>query len=214
MFGRINRPSPPPDANANPSPAPKPAAEPGELTRLFKGPSTTPQRPSPPAGAQQAGEFTALFNNPLRETPLAAKLEAPPADIKPAPSFNEPGDFTKMFGRPGQISPERPAPANFSGPAALPGDLGAASGIFSKKNIFEAASPQAPVAAGPSEYTRLFQPAGSAQAAPAQPEQKPASAPPPAAKKQTPAIPIALIVILAAIAVVAIALILYFVLKR
>jgi hypothetical protein len=120
-----------------------------------------------------------------------------------------------MFGRPGQNSTDRSAPANLSSAAARPGDLGAASGIFSKKNIFESASPQAPLAAGPSEYTRMFQRSGSAEgSAPAQTEQKPAASPPPAAKKQPQSAPLALIIILAAIVVVAIALILYFVLKR
>jgi len=207
MFGRPNQSAPPQ----------KTAAEPGELTRLFKGPAVPPQRPALPPGGQQPGEFTKLFNNPLPETPLAARLENPQAQEKPAASFNEPGDFTNMFGRPGQHSADRSAPANLSS-ADRPADLGAATGIFSKRNIFESASPQAPLTAGPGEYTRMFQPGGAAEgatnSAPAQTEQKPPAPPPPAPKKQAQSTPIALIVILAVIAVVAIGLILYFVMKR
>ncbi len=207
MFARPNQSAPPQ----------KTAAEPGELTRLFKGPAVPPQRPAPPAGGQQPGEFTRLFNNPLPETPLAAKLESSQVQEKPPASFNEPGDFTKMFGRPGQIPLDRSAPANLSSAPARPADLGAVTGIFSKKNFFETAAPQAPMAAGPSEYTRMFQTSGAAEgakpSAPAQAEQKPSSLSP-APKKQPQSTPVALIVILAVIAVVAIALILYFVMKR
>ena len=212
MFGRPNQ-SPNPVA-----PAPKTAAEPGELTRMFKGPTAQPQRPTPPGGGQPPSEFTKLFNSPMPETPLAARLEKPEAELKPAASFNEPGDFTKMFGRPNQNSTDWNASANpraAGGPAT---DLGAATGIFSKKNVFESAAPQPTLAAGPSEYTRLFQTGagaaeGAAGAGSAQAEQK-AAPTQPAAKKQTQSVPTALIVILAAIAVVAIALILYFVFKR
>jgi hypothetical protein len=212
MFGRPNQ-SPNPVA-----PAPKTAAEPGELTRMFKGPTVQPQRPTPPGGGQPPSEFTKLFNSPLPETPLAARLEKPEAELKPAASFNEPGDFTKMFGRPNQNSTDWNASANPQAAGARATDLGAATGIFSKKNVFESAPPQPTLAAGPSEYTRLFQAgAGSAEgaagAASAQAEQKAAPSPA-AAKKQTQSVPIALIVILSAIAVVAIALILYFVFKR
>ncbi len=215
MFGRPNRSSPVQDPSPNPqSPPQKPAAGPGEMTRLFR-PAVPPQRPAPPAGAQTSGDFTKLFNNPLPETPLAAKLEKPQAEVRPAAPFKESGDFTKIFGRPNQNSSDRNAPANLSAPAGRTGDLGAASGIFSKKSMFESGAPQPPMAAGPSEYTRLFQSgAGTPGSAPAQAEQKPAAAAPAAAKKTPQSIPLALIIILAAIVVVAIALILYFVLKR
>lgn len=154
----------------------------------------------------------------MPETPLAARLEKPEAEVKPAASFNEPGDFTKMFGRPNQNSTDWNASANPKATSGRATDLGAATGIFSKKNVFESAAPQPTLAGGPSEYTRLFQTgAGSAEggagAASAQAEQKAAPAPL-AVKKQTQSVPIALIVILAAIVVVAIALILYFVMRR
>jgi hypothetical protein len=193
----------------------KTATEPGELTRMFKGPTVPPQRPTPPGGAQQPSEFTKLFNSPLPETPLAARLEKPEAELKPAPSFNEPGDFTKMFGRPNQNSTDGNASANPGVGGGRATDLGAATGIFSKKNVFENAPPQPTLSAGPSEYTRLFQTgAGPAEGtAPAPADQK-ASPSPPATKKQAQSVPTGLIIILAAIAVVAIALILYFVLKR
>jgi cobalamin biosynthesis Mg chelatase CobN len=182
---------------------------------MFKGPTAQPQRPTPPGGGQQPSEFTKLFNSPMPETPLAARLEKPEAELKPAASFNEPGDFTKMFGRPNQNSTDWNASANPQSAGARATDLGAATGIFSKKNVFESTPPQPALPGGPSEYTRLFQAgAGSAEgAAPAPAEQKAAPAPP-AAKKQTQSVPTALIVILAAIAVVAVALILYFVFKR
>jgi cobalamin biosynthesis Mg chelatase CobN len=185
---------------------------------MFKGPTVQPQRPTPPGGGQQPSEFTKLFNSPLPETPLAARLEKPEAELKPAASFNEPGDFTKMFGRPNQNSTDWNASANPQSAGARTSDLGAATGIFSKKNVFESTPPQPTLAGGPSEYTRMFQAgAGPAEVAAgpasAQAEQKVAPSPP-VAKKQTQSVPIALIVILAAIAVVAIALILYFVFKR
>jgi hypothetical protein len=191
MFGRIN-PNPP---TSPPAAAPKATAEPGELTRLFKGPSVPPQRPARPPSGPQPSEFTKLFNNPLPETPLAARLEKPPPETKPAASFSEPGDFTKMFGR-----PERGAPA------APADDLGAATGIFSTKKTFDSATPQPPPAAGPSDYTRIFQQGSANSPAPAQT--------PPAPPKPTKSTPLALLIILAAIAVLAIALILYFVIKR
>jgi hypothetical protein len=206
MFGRPNQ----------VAAVPKTAAEPGELTRMFKGPTVPPQRPTPPVSGQQPGEFTKLFNSPMPETPLAARLEKPEAELKPAASFDEPGDFTKMFGRPNQSSSGWNASANPQSAGARATDLGAATGIFSKKNVFESAPPQPTLAAGPSEYTRLFQAGagseGAAGGAPA--EKKPAPATPAAAEKKTQSVPVALIVILVAIAVVAIALLLYFVIKR
>jgi hypothetical protein len=218
MFGR-NNPSPPArDASVAPlAAAQKSAAEPGELTRLFKGPAVPPQRPAPPvpaAGGQQPSEFTKFFNSPLPETPLAARLEKPQAEAKPAAPSSESGDFTKMFGRPSQ----NPGPASLAAPRAS--DAGGVTGIFSKKNTFESATPQEPVASGLGEYTRMFQPAhrpaeGSADSsAPARAEQKPAPSAQPAATRQRQSTPIALVIVLAAIAVVAIALILYFVIKR
>ncbi len=216
MFGRPNQSAPARDVSPAPvAPAPKTATEPGELTRMFKGPTAQPQRPTPPGGGQQPSEFTKLFNSPMPETPLAARLEKPEVELKPAASFDEPGDFTKMFGRPNQNSTDWNASANPQSTGARATDLGAATGIFSKKNVFESTPPQPTLTGGPSEYTRLFQTgAGPTEgAAPAAAEQKGAPAPP-AAKKQAQAVPIALIVILAAIAVVAIALILYFVFKR
>jgi hypothetical protein len=225
MFGKPNLSAPARDASQNPvAAAPKTAAEPGELTRMFKGPTVQPQRPTPPAAGQSPSEFTKLFNSPMPETPLAARLEKPEADVRPAASFDQPGDFTKMFGRPNQNATDWNASANPGVGGGRATDLGAATGIFSKKNVFEGTPPQPTLAGGPSEYTRLFQtgtgsaegagPAqGAAGAASAQAEQK-AAPPPPAAKKQTQSVPTGLIVILAAIVVVAIALILYFVIKR
>jgi hypothetical protein len=218
MFGR-NNPSPPTrDASVAPlAAAQKSAAEPGELTRLFKGPAVPPQRPLPPvpaSGGQQPSEFTKFFNSPLPETPLAARLDKPQAEAKPPAPSSESGDFTKMFGRPSQ----NPGPAPLAAPQAT--DAGGVTGIFSKKNTFASATPQDPVESGQGEYTRMFQPANrpaegpASSAAPVPVEQKPAPSAQPAGTKQTQSTPIALIIVLAAIAVVAIALILYFVVKR
>jgi hypothetical protein len=216
MFGRPSQSSPVREASANPPPpAQKAPDEPGELTRMFKGPSVPPQRPTPPAG-QPSSEFTKLFNNPMPETPLAARLEKPQAEVAQAASFSEPSDFTKRFGRPNQSTPDRNPLPNPVGTAGRSDD--SATGIFSKKNIFDSGGPQAPMAAGPSEYTRLFQSRGGssegAGASPVQAEQKPAAPAPPAATKPAQSLPLALTVILVAIVVVAIALVLYFVMKR
>jgi hypothetical protein len=207
MFGRTNPNPPPADV------APKSTTESGEPTRIFKGPQR-PTPPPPPLAAQQPSEFTKLFNNPMPETPLAERLDKPQFEAKPAAQFSDPGDFSKMFGRPNQDST---APAAISNPFSAADGV---TGIFSNRNKFESALPQASMAAGPSEYTKIFQPGTrpsetAADSIPAGKEQKPPAPPPqPSAKKEKPAIPIALIVVLAAIALVAVALILYFAIKR
>jgi len=207
LFGRTN-PSPP-SVDA----ATKATAESGELTRIFKG----PQRPTsvnPPLGAQQPSEFTKLFNNPMPETRLAEGLEKPPLDAKPAARFTDPGDFSKMFGRPNQGFS---APEVSASPQAA--NTESATGIFSRKAAFDIAMPQAPMGGGPSDYTRIFQsgtrpPGSTASPAPSETEQKPAAPAQPPAKQGKQTFPVALVIVLAAIAVVAIALILYFVIKR
>jgi hypothetical protein len=224
MFGRTNPSTPAREPSANSLAATKSATERGELTRLFKGATAAPQRPasatapSLSVGGEPPSEFTKLFKTPLPETRLAERLERPQAEPEPAAPFSEPGDFTKVFGR-SNHPPERETSATTLGaPRAIA--LDGVTGIFSRKDAFESTAPQAPMAAGPSDYTRIFQPGarpddGSVSSpAPVQPEQKPAAPSQPEPKKQTQSIPIALVIILAAIAVMAVALILYFVMKR
>src|ERR1019366_687724 len=133
--------SPMPDAPVQgdwPPAAAKPQ-EPGEFTRMFQAPSAArPEAgPTPPKG----GEFTEFFKAspggmPMGpQFPSASQFPQAPAAPAPAPSRQEVGDYTRMFGpgaRPGPppavpgAPPAAPAPA----PPAAYGPGGGATQAF------------------------------------------------------------------------------------
>src|SRR5579884_1903427 len=199
------------------APAPGRRDEPGEFTRMFNSPGPAkpeatprPPAPAPASSGSSPGEFTRFFNAPMPATPIA---ENPGFTAPPEPAPRDPGSFTRMFGR--SESPGIPEAA---------GKGSAATGVFSSRQ--PPAAPNPAPSAGPGEYTRLFSapvppqdvaaPPAPAAASPSTAEsmkiEMKAPAPPPAVA--APKNYIGLVVVLAVLAVVAIALILYFALRR
>ena len=186
-----------------PAPPPPPASsEPGDFTRMFRAPApgSAPARPAsppmapPPPAKSAPGEFTQFFQPSLGSTPF----ETPSSPVRqaepPAPSA---GEYTRLFRSPAPPSSQ----ARSSG----------ATGVFHTPSGHSPAPPL-PADAGPSDFTRMIQsqPQPAAEARP--PEAPKAASPEPAAKK--PAVPAVLIAVLAALAVLAIGMVLFFALRR
>jgi hypothetical protein len=166
-------------------PAPRGEAAPGDFTRVFGSPlAAEPVKAAPASGA---GDITVLFRRP-RAAPLSPAIVPPPPPPAPAAPENpdaEPGDFTRLLG-----TPVKPAPPAAPDPPPL--------------RAVE--SPAAERAAGIGEYTRAIAARPPAPRAAAPPTLEPVKAAP------RPGIrPIAVFATLAALAL---ALILFFVLRR
>jgi hypothetical protein len=184
--------------------------EAGEFTRMFQQPTVNTPPPANPQRPQAPGDdFTKFFGNQMPSTPLAENLDRPSV-IPPGPP-PEAGSFTRILGAMDTAPPTR-APAS------------GATAIFSSPA--PPASAPAPSAAGPGEYTRLFPaPAATPPESPASPAAGATTSPAPASKSEAkaPASPsavaktgdyTALIIILAVLALIAIGLILYFLLRK
>jgi hypothetical protein len=217
-------------ANTAPEPArservmrPAPRHEAGEFTRLFTLPtaSDSRDRPAPPQTGHippepaQPGEFTRLFQSPAAQpTPLLPGED--PFSGQPYSPVDAPSEFTRDFG-----------PQPVSTPEQLSGSSERATQVFARPVFRPEPAPRAPE--GPGEYTRMFgtpavatgdAPRPSATSAPAV-----APSAPPAAVPQTHANqthgkrkpepgPWIFVAILAMLAICAIALIVYFALKK
>jgi hypothetical protein len=164
---------------------------------MFQAPaSSPPPAPAPLATPEQPGEFTRYFQSSLGSGSFEDKGTRAPTPVPAGPppaAAPPPGEYTRLF--------QMPAP---SATPASPGS--GATHVFVTPSI---PSPQLPVDVqeGPSEFTRMI------QASPQPPaEIRPQPAPPTAVPK--PAAPIGLIVVFALLAVLAIALVLYFALRH
>ena len=173
-------------AETSPLPMSPPEAAPAETTPASPLVSETPVPPPPspipspppfaaPPGllADQAGDFTRMFDSgpPEKERPLPP-VASPPSPIPSPPRFAAPpglladqaGDFTRMFDS-GPSEKQKPLPPGATAPAApasLPGDQ---RGEFTR--IFEPAPPGTPapsISAAPAgEFTKLFEGPSSPQ---------------------------------------------------
>jgi hypothetical protein len=205
---------------AQPEPPPQPApSEPGSFTRMFQQPSGSDPAPTPPPARppnnSSSGDFTRFFNSPMQATPLAENLGSAPV-TPPEPAPRDPGSFTRMFGAPGSSGLPEPPSSNASS---------AATGVFSNRQSPSGSTPPPP--SGPGEYTRLFSAPAATQDSAPPPAPALATAPAPdqsiKVEAKAPTLPasvaapknyIGLVIVLALLAVVAIALILYFALRR
>jgi hypothetical protein len=208
------QPRPQPERVMRPGPRP----EAGEFTRLFTLPNTgdagnrtapPPVNPSPPP-PPQPGEFTRMFQSPVAQpTPLLPRED--PFSQPDHPPVEAPSEFSRIFGSPSQAAPEQFSNASeratqvFACPAAPP-------------------EPVPRVPQGPGEYTRMFgapavPPGNAPPAAPANAPvvaapNAPVAAPQPSSKsKSEPGVWI-FVAVLVVLAVCAIALIVYFVIKK
>jgi hypothetical protein len=184
-------------AQGSPSPAPPPVhSEPGSFTRMFQSPASASPAPTPPPQAtSKPGEFTQFFQSSLGSAPYKeSSPSATPPVAGPAPA-PPPGEYTRLFQMPAQ--PTSPTPAG-SG----------ATNVFVTPPV-SSPQPAVPIEEGPSEFTRMIQ-------APPATEAKPAEAPKAVAPAPTAArgMPFALIVLFTALAVIAIGLVLFFVLRH
>ncbi len=164
---------------------------------MFQAPaSSPPPAPAPSAAPEQPGEFTRYFQSSLGSGSFEEKGARAPAPVPAGPppaAAPPPGEYTRLF--------QMPAPS------AAPTSPGSgATHVFVTPSI-PSPQPTVNVQEGPSEFTRMI------QASPQPPaEIKPQPAPPPAAPK--PAVPVGLIVLFASLAVLAIAVVLYFALRH
>ena len=148
------------------------------------------------AGDQQAGRVHAVLPIFVRLRSLQGEQSVRDAStLRALLRLPPPGEYTRLFQMPAQ----------------QPGPTPAGSGAT---NVFVTPSapsppPAAPMETGPSEFTRMIQAPPPAEARPA--EAPKAAAPAPAAK---PGMPFALIVLFTALAVLAIGLVLFFVLRH
>ncbi|HSW48899.1 MAG TPA: hypothetical protein VLH09_01935 [Bryobacteraceae bacterium] len=198
-----------PEAPLSPPPPPAAASEPGEFTRIFQAsppvarpaaPAAPPVRPAAPAPAPPAGkpgEFTAYFQSPLGSKPFE-ESRMPSHAPTAAPAAPPPGEYTRLFQMPAPVSQP---------PAAGSG----ATHVFVTPAA-PAAQPQAPVAEGPSDFTRIIR--SSTPPAPEPRPAEPAASPPPEPVSRRAGVPVALVVVLSAMAVLAIGMILFFALRR
>ncbi len=206
---RIFQPAPPPQA---PAQSPLNAAAPGEFTRMFQSPAVSESgggKYTPPAGPAPAGEFARMFEQPFGSTgSSASRPAAVPLPPAPAPVPQSPGggDFTRMFGvqgGPPSAEPPPMAPVSYSAPRSGT-HAGEATRIFQ-------APPSQPVPSaapsGPSEFTRMF-----SAPAPAPVAEAPVTPQPPFA----PAPPnhLKLVIVLGVLFLVAVAIVMYFLLRN
>jgi hypothetical protein len=210
---------------ANPAPAqpervmrPTPRREASEFTRLFSLPSASelrnPTTPPPATGyippdPAQPGEFTRMFQSPAAQpAPLLPREDPFSQPYSPVEASNE---FSRNFG-----------PRLDSPPEPLSGSSERATQVFARPPVASAPVPRVPE--GPGEYTRMFgTPAVANGGAPPvavpnapviAPVAPPAAAPQARVKSSTePALWI-FVAVLALLAVCAIALIVYFALKK
>lgn len=190
--------------------------QPGEFTSMFRSPADKPAADPvlPPVQAPSItnpvgngpGEFTKVFNSPFATSAKSERIESvqPPSPSNTKPT-SAPGDFTKMFRPPSQESGGQL-------------DRGGATGIFSGRTPPSSPSTQPPVPTGPSDYTLLMRASAQAPVPESSPVAPQAPKAEPASKKPTQAIDnknaIWLIIVLAVLAVTAIALLLYFLMKK
>ncbi len=213
-------PQPQPERVMRPGPRP----EAGEFTRLFRLPNTAdsgsrtapppvnPSPPPPPPQPAQPGEFTRMFQSPVAQpTPLLPRED--PFHQPYQPPAEAPSEFSRNFGPQPQAAPELFSHASER-----------ATQVFARPAPPPEPVPRVPE--GPGEYTRMFgAPAVPAGNAP-QPAPAPVSAPAPA----SPSAPVAapqprpkskaepglwiFVAVLVVLAVCAIALIVYFAVKK
>jgi hypothetical protein len=168
----------------SPNPSPSPAASPvGGLTAMFAAPSGNsdaqrgPAGTPPPTPPQPSPDFDKFFASPLasNQESMEARLHSDQPVAPERPMVQEPGQFTRLFGR-DEIDaaigrdpqPVRSPDAGAAAPAgtslfpALPMEKEIASRAAASRE-----TPAEPMS-GPSEFTRVFQrPSESAKAAPA-----------------------------------------------
>ena len=228
-------PASPPATRESPSAAP--AKEPGEFTRMF-GPGPSAAAPTdrplagPPPGAprvadrpndQTPGDFTSFFQSPppdvVTDVPLDASAHLPISAL-PAIDWSSPASSPGADGRSTQKPPESAAPlvpSMRAAPLAQPGTPGLGTAVFGLPQPPAAVDSPVPVATGgPSAFTQVIAgglPAGPAPSAPpaggAPPPPAPTASAAPAARRSL----VPLVVALNAIALAAIALVLYFMLR-
>ena len=198
-FTRMFQASPP---AATPSAPPATPPEPGGFTKMFQAPQpVSPAPPETPPAKSQPGEFTRYFQSSLGSGSLQeTRMDAPPASpAAPGPAAApQPGEYTRLFQTPA-------APV----PPAQPGS-GATRAFVTPS--YPAPPPQAPIEAGPSDFTRIIQ-SGYPPAVEPRPLDPPAAPQPgPAARK--PGVPVGLVVLFASLAVLAVVIILVFALRH
>ena len=184
-------------AQGSPSPAPPPVhSEPGSFTRMFQSPASASPAPTPPPQAtSKPGEFTQFFQSSLGSAPYKeSSPSATPPVASPAPA-PPPGEYTRLFQMPAQATSPTPAGSG-------------ATNVFVTPPV-PSPQPAVPIEEGPSEFTRMIQAPPATEAKPA--EAPKAVAPAPAA---APGMPFVLIVLFTALAVIAIGLVLFFVLRH
>ena len=223
-------------AATNPSRSGTPPNEPGEFTRMFgPGPSAAQPTDPPPAvpapGAPRVGEggdapppgdFTSFFQPPPPDAVADASLDPsarPPASVLPAIDWSAPDPRAVQGGRNSPMLPE-PAPLHVppmqATPPAQPGTPGLGTAVFGLPQAPASVESPLPVAPGsPSPYTQVI--AGRPPGGPSRPEQAAAGTAPPLPPAQ-PALAgrrslVPLVVALNAVALAAIALVLYFILR-
>ncbi len=163
---RASAPVPPTTPESAPPPA-APVDEPGEFTRFFTG--NPPPAPPQPAGGERPSspDLPRLSDRPTRSG-MVQRPNTPMPFIPPAaPHGAEPGEFTRLFSKPGTSEAgqtSRPkSPTDYQDPSKLRSE--------------PAVSSLPPSSQQPGEYTRIFgqgtsltpvqQPAVLGQAAPA-----------------------------------------------
>ena len=213
-----------------------PPKEPGEFTRMFgPGPSaaepTDPPPAGPPPGAPRVsdgadertpGDFTSFFQ-PLPPDAVAdGSLHPParpPASALPAIDWSAPDPRAGQDGRNSPMLPEPAAlhvPPMQAAPPAQPGTPGLGTAVFGLPQVPASVDSPLPVGTGsPSPYTQVI--AGRPPAGPSRPEQSaggtalPLQPAQPALAGRRSLVP--LVVALNAVALAAIALVLYFILR-
>jgi len=209
---------PPPQPQPERVMRPGPRREAGDFTRLFTLPNTAdsggrtaapPVNPSPPP-PPQPGEFTRMFQSPVAQpTPLLPRED--PFGLPDHPPVEALSDFSRNFGSPPQAAPELFSNASeratqvFARPAPLP-------------------EPVPRVPQGPGEYTRMFgapavptanvPPVAPANAPVNAAPNAPVAAPQPSPRSKSDSGLLVFVGILVVLAVCAIALIVYFMVKK
>lgn len=196
---------------APPEAAPPAVSQPGQFTQMFQAPAP-PQSPAPafppaaarPPAAGEPDEFTRYFQSSLGSVPFEER-GIPPPELKPAPPRPQaappPGEYTRLFQMP--AAPAAPAP---------PGS--GATQVFVTPTA-AASPPPVHIQEGPSEFTRMIQTSpgpGVGSVPQAAAEQPRPPAPQPSMAK--PGVPVGLIVLFASLAVLAIAMVVYFALRH
>ena len=186
-------------AQGGPPPSPPPVSSaPGSFTRLFQAPgSASPAPPQSPQATGKPGEFTQFFQSSLGSGPYQESKPSAAPPIAAPPAAPPPGEYTRLFQMPAQQ------------PSSTPAGSGATN-VFVTPPV-SSPQPAIPIEAGPSDFTRMIQ-------QPPQPpvEARSAEAPKPAAPAPTaaPGMPFLFIVLFTVLAVVAIGLVLFFVLRH